>query len=323
MNGQDSDGNGCPDDIVGCNFVSLDTADPSCGYTAAPPNGLVQDDEGHGSFVAGIAAAQGDNGRGITGVAWNVHILPVKVLDCTATGRIADAAAGIRYAVQRGANVINISFGSRRDSSVLRDAVEEALAQGVTVVASAGNDGADVVTYPAAYPGVIAVAASGRVGTNGIDYTAPAEFSNFGGRVDVFAPGRRLLSTVPQAMCGRRGWFCEDGPYAYATGTSFAAPVVAGAAALILSTHPGLRPPLVRSLIMGSETATIDSSGLLDLAGALDAPLYGLGAPGTSRSGAGAPVGPVASGAGTPGPTPTRVPIPANTGYGIGTPAAR
>lgn len=301
---------GCPNDRIGCNFVSLETADPSCGYEAAPPNGAIADDEGHGSFVAGIAAAAGNDGVGVTGVAWNVRLLPVKVLDCTATGRIADAAAGIRYAVARGADVINISFGSRRDSDVLRAAVEEAIAAGVVVVASAGNDGADSVTFPAGYPGVIAVAASGRFGAGGLDYAQPAEFSNFGGRVDVYAPGRSLLSTVPLALCGRRGWFCTDGAYASATGTSFAAPIVAGAAALLRSQHPGLGPALVRSRLISSAAPL----GLIDLDAAVAQPFFTAGAPGTSRDGGGAPAGPSTNSGTAPVGGSPLVPVPANTG---------
>ncbi|MGE3858136.1 MAG: S8 family serine peptidase, partial [Dehalococcoidia bacterium] len=166
----DADGNCCVADIVGCNFVSLNTADPSCGYTAAPPNWHTNDDEGHGTFVAGLAAAAGDNALGVTGLAWNARILPVKVLDCTATGRIADAAAGIRYAARMGAQVINVSFGATTDSLVLREAVQEAQARGAIIVASAGNESQSAITYPAAYPGVISVAASGRYTAQGIDY---------------------------------------------------------------------------------------------------------------------------------------------------------
>src|SRR5690606_16499485 len=121
-----------------------------------------------GTFVAGIAAAHGDNGEGIAGIAWQARILPVKVLDCTATGRVADAAAGIRYAARQGADVINVSFGTSRDSAVLREAVDEALAVGAVVVGSAGNEGVSLVTFPAAYPGVIAVGASGRLTPPGV-----------------------------------------------------------------------------------------------------------------------------------------------------------
>ena len=188
---------------------------PSCGYSEPPPNWRAWDDERHGTFVAGLAAAAGNNGTGITGIAWQARILPVKVLDCTATGRIADAAAGIRYAARMGADVINVSFGASNDSLVLREAIQEAQTRGAVVVASAGNDGRRGATYPAAYPGVIAVAASGLVTGGGIDYRAPASFTNFGA-VDIMAPGVNVLSTVPPELCGQRGWICTDGPYAVA-----------------------------------------------------------------------------------------------------------
>ncbi|MFA7248422.1 MAG: S8 family serine peptidase [Dehalococcoidia bacterium] len=289
----DADGNGCPADIVGCNFVSLATADPSCEYTAAPPNWRTSDDEGHGTFVAGLAAAAGDNGAGITGIAWNARILPVKVLDCTATGRIADAAAGIRYAARMGAQVINVSFGATADSLVLREAVEEAQARGSMIVASAGNESQRAITYPAAYPGVVSVAASGRIGAEGVDYRSLALFTNFGG-VDVMAPGVGVVSTVPEAACGTRGWTCIDGPYASASGSSFATPIVAGAVALLRARFPDLSPALLRSILLGSrQPGTLAADpGLLDIGAAVDWPIYSNGAPGTSRAGDGPPRGP-------------------------------
>ena len=290
----DADGNGCASDIVGCNFVSLTTADPSCGYTMPPPNWRTQDDEGHGTFVAGLAAAAGDNSTGITGVAWNARILPVKVLDCTATGRIADAAAGIRYAARMGAHVINVSFGATTDSLVLREAVEEAQSRGAIIVASAGNESQRAVTYPAAYAGVISVAASGRTTAQGIDYRSLAPFTNFGG-VDIMAPGVNVLSTVPESACEERGWTCIDGPYASASGSSFATPIVAGAVALLRAQYPDISGALLRALLLETRQAgTLPSDpGLLDIGAAVDQPLFREGVPGTSRAEAGAPGGPV------------------------------
>lgn len=281
----DTDQNGCVADIVGCNFVSLNTADPSCGYTTAPPNWQTNDDEGHGTFVAGLAAAAGNNARGVTGVAWNARILPVKVLDCTATGRIADAAAGIRYAARMGADVINVSFGATTDSLVLREAVEEAQARGAIIVASAGNESQRSITFPAAYPGVISVAASGRQTAQGIDYRSLASFTNFGG-VDVMAPGVNVLSTVPQSACGSRGWTCLDGPYASASGSSFATPIVAGAVALLRAHHPDLSPALLRALLLDTrQPGTLSSDpGLLDIGAALQHEVHRQPAPGLSRA---------------------------------------
>ncbi len=294
-NGRDDDGNGCVDDVSGCSFVSPVTADPSCGYTTAPPHAGVQDDEGHGTFVAGIAAAAGNNGRGITGVAWDARLLPVKVLDCTATGRISDAAGGIRYAARLGADVINISFGTLTDSPVLRDAIREAQALGAVVVASAGNDGRRGVTYPARYDDVLSVAASGLQRATGLDYRATATFANFGGGVDFLAPGVRVLSTVPTGLCGRRGWVCgEDGPYAVASGSSFATPVVAGAVAVMLARHPDRSPDLAVRLLLGARGpgATVADARVLDLGAAVEREVFTLGAPGTSRAGGGAVPGP-------------------------------
>ena len=289
----DADGNGCIADIVGCNFVSLSTADPSCGYTMAPPNWRTADDEGHGTFVAGLAAAAGNNSRGISGIAWNARILPVKVLDCTATGRIADAAAGIRYAARMGADVINVSFGATSDSLVLREAVQEAQARGAIIVASAGNESQQSLTYPAAYPGVISVAASGRLTEQGVDYRSLASFTNFGG-VDVMAPGVGVISTVPESACGTRGWVCLDGPYASASGSSFATPIVTGAVALLRARYPDLSPMLLRALLLDSRQAGTLSSdpGLLDIGAALERPIYEAEAAGLSRAATGDSRGP-------------------------------
>ena len=294
LSGRDDDGNGCVADFAGCNFVTLATADPDCGYDVPPPNARAWDDDGHGSFVAGLAAAAGDNATGMTGVAWQARLLSVKVLDCTATGRIADAAAGIRYAARMGAHVINVSFGTTNDSLVLREVILEAQAHGALVVASAGNDGRPGITYPAAYPGVISVAASGRVGPTGIDYRALAAFTNFGA-VDVMAPGVNVLSAVPREFCGTHGWICTDGPYASASGSSFATPIVAGAAALLRARFPEAAAPLLRMLLLNSRQpgALPGDPGLLDIGAALEAPLYRAGVPGATRAGdAGAPPGP-------------------------------
>jgi subtilisin family serine protease len=288
-NERDDDGNGCIDDAFGCSFVSLATADPSCGYRLAPPNGLVSDDEGHGTFVASIAAASGDDGRGITGVTWAARLLPVKVLDCTATGRISDAAAGIRYAARQGADIINISFGSPSDSRLLHEAISEAEAAGALVVASAGNEGPGGATFPARYDSVLSVTASGVRGAaadGSVDYERGAHFASTGDGVDLFAPGLDVAGAVPVALCNRGLWLCRsEEPYAVAAGSSYAAPLAAGAAALVLAERPGLAPALVRALILGSARRGAGGEPLLDVAAALEAELFGIGVPGTARPG--------------------------------------
>lgn len=308
-NGRDDDANGCVDDVSGCSFVSLESADPSCGYRRRPPVADAADDEGHGTFVAGVAAAAGNNGIGAAGVAWDVRILPVKVLDCTATGRISDAAVGIRYAARSGASVINISFGALTDSRALRDAVAEAQdVYGAVIVASAGNDASWRVTYPARYPGVIAVGGSGDRAADGtIDFTRLAPFSVRGPDLSLIAPALDLVAPVPAAACTRGSWTCIDRqPYAQASGTSFATPLVAGAVALVRSRWPGLSNGFVRELVIGNARPARDGAPpLLDIAAALAPRLREAALPGTSRSDTGAPAGPGANGANAGGTEPS------------------
>jgi len=184
------------------------------------------DDHWHGTAVAGIAAAESNNGIGIAGVAWNCMILPVKVMDENGDGFYADVIEGIIWAVDNGAHVINLSVGGSIDDPDLEAAVEYAYQNGAVVVASSGNDGSSVA-YPAAYDSwVLAVASTD------MDDMRPPE-SNFGPEVDVAAPGESILTTAPI-------WYTPPNflPYLWAWGTSFAAPHVSGMAALIMSIKP-------------------------------------------------------------------------------------
>jgi subtilisin family serine protease len=191
------------------------------------------DDHWHGTHVAGIAGAQGNNGRGVAGVAWNVKIMPLKVLDSSGNGYDTDVAAAIIWAADRGVKVLNMSLGADESSSVLADAVDYAYRKGCLMVAAAGNEGANRVLYPAAYTQVIAVSAVNY-------YSGIAYYSNYGPEIEVAAPGGdgsyRVLSTVP-------GW------YGYAAGTSMATPHVAGLAALLWSANPSLTAAQVRYCI--------------------------------------------------------------------------
>ena len=179
------------------------------------------DDNGHGTHVAGLAAAATDNGVGVAGMDWSARILPLKVLDSSGSGYDSDIASAIRYAADSGAEVINLSLGSSTSSLTLQAAVTYAYGKGATIVAAAGNEGASSVSYPAAYKGVIAV---GAVDSGG----ARAEFSNYGSKLDLVAPGVGLLSTYP------------NGSYQKMSGTSMASPMVAGAACLVLAALPDL-----------------------------------------------------------------------------------
>src|SRR4051812_32929197 len=195
------------------------------GYNAISGSSNAADDNGHGTVVAGIAAADRDNGIGSFGVDPSTKILPVKVLDATGTGTVANIAKGITWAVDHGATVINLSLGSPTDSSTLRSAVNYAIARNVVVVAAAGNDGSTTPDYPAAYPGVIAV---GAVANDDPVNPMLDDYSNRGSWVSLVARGDDMVGPLP------------GGHYGIGSGTSFAAPIVAGAATLVLGKYTGM-----------------------------------------------------------------------------------
>jgi hypothetical protein len=219
-NGLDDDGNGKVDDLHGWHFWHFYD-----GGTYLPKeDGDVADDHGHGTHVAGIAAAEINNGVGIAGVAGNSRMMVVKVLDQDGDGYYSDLAQGIVYAVDNGARIINLSLGAPDPSEALQVAIDYAYARGAVLVAASGNDGTEVL-YPAAAEHVLAVAA-----TDPGDEWAP--FSNHGPEVDVAAPGTHIYSTGWSGVC--------PGRYCYMQGTSMATPHVAGLAALMRSVRPDL-----------------------------------------------------------------------------------
>lgn len=174
------------------------------------------DPNGHGTHIAGIIAASSNNGVGTAGLASGVEILPVRALDETGYGDDAGIAEGVLWAVDNGADVINLSLGSPTRDPVLAAAVDSAISRGVTVVASSGNDGANgnPISYPAALPGVIAVSATSFGDQKAI-------FSTTGDYVSLAAPGVSIMSTWPGSG------------YAYSSGTSMSAPFVTASAALV------------------------------------------------------------------------------------------
>ncbi|MGZ5423216.1 MAG: S8 family peptidase [Candidatus Aminicenantales bacterium] len=210
----------------------------SSGHDFANNDDDATDDVWHGTHVAGIAAADTNNAEGIAGVAWNCRILPVKVTDATGDGFYSWIIDGIIWAADHGADVINVSLGGNYPDPFLEDACKYAHDKGSVVVAAAGNDGIALVLYPAAYDAyVLAVAAS--------DYNDEiADFSSFGPEVDVAAPGVWILASAPQ-------WYVGDGflPYLFGSGTSMAAPHVAGLAALIKGVKPDLSVDDIMKLI--------------------------------------------------------------------------
>ncbi len=194
------------------------------------------DSNGHGTFVAGVIAAKRNNGLGIAGVS-RASILPVRVLNARGRGRDSDISRGIRWAAKHGADVINLSLGGGGSTRILKDAVRYATRKGSLVVAASGNSGGTRPMYPAAYPQAIAV---GATDVN----DRMTWFSDHGDWLDVVAPGVDIASTVP-----RNG-------YAIGDGTSFSSPLVAGAAALVLSEHRRWSVATLRSsLIRGAADA--------------------------------------------------------------------
>lgn len=181
----------------------------------------VKDYTGHGTHVAGVAAAATGNDTGVAGSCPACRLLIAKVIGQDGSARVADVAEGIVWSTDHGADVINLSLGSKSQSSTRRRAVEYAQRRGVVVVAAAGNyDDGDTV-YPAAYGGVLGVTSTDRNDVRDPDYSR-------GNWVDVAAPGVDILSTVP-------------GGYASKTGTSIASPHVAGLAGLLASQHRSAR----------------------------------------------------------------------------------
>ncbi|NUQ37112.1 MAG: S8 family serine peptidase [Caldilineales bacterium] len=213
--------------LPGWDFISND-ADPS-------------DDNGHGTHVAGIIAAGLNNGQGISGMA-NVRILPVKVLDVNNNGWWSHVASGITYAVDQGAQVINLSLSGSTDSTLMRSAAAYAEAHGVLVVAAAGNASTDTPYYPAVYTNTLTASATT---TTDDRWT----LSNFGPAIDVAAPGATVYSTL---------WTATDpNGYNFKSGTSMAAPHVSGLAALLLSARPDLSKDDLKAII----TQTADDLG--------------------------------------------------------------
>jgi subtilisin family serine protease len=218
------------------NEVSGPTGEPGDNTVQPIKNNGPIDDNGHGTHVAGIIAAQADNGEGIAGVAPNCRIMPVKVLAYNTRGFDGDVVAGIVWAVDHGARIVNMSLGGEGGGRSLERAIQYAGARGTLVVAAMGNDGEDPthnyganLNYPAAYSGVLAVAAVQPD-------SSPAGFSNHGRWCSVAAPGTRILSTTPTYEV----YDPVSLGYDNLDGTSMATPFVAGVAALTLSAQPGL-----------------------------------------------------------------------------------
>jgi subtilisin family serine protease len=260
-NGLDDDGNGYIDDVRGWDFGDGDaSAMPTAFYD--PASGI---DAGfHGTFGAGLAAAASNNGVGIVGVAWQCRILPLKISNASSEIPLDAVTEAVEYAADNGAHILNMSFGAPGDSGVaeyFQALVDLATDAGALVVAAAGNDGLSDFFYPAACDGALSVGATD-------DLNQRASFSNWGAWVDVAAPGQFLWSSIcrnytvdfASSLFYQFLWAWDGvNPYMYGDGTSFASPIAAGVAALVLSQYPGLPPALLEQhLIATGDALTYD-----------------------------------------------------------------
>ncbi|MBI1182985.1 S8 family serine peptidase [bacterium] len=238
----DNDNNGYVDDISGWNFLS--------------GNDNITDDNGHGSNVTGIIAATGNNQLGLAGMDWNCKVMICKVLGSDGKGQFSAVASGLYYAVDMGAHVVNMSLGGSGFSTTLQEAIDYAYDHNVTVVASMGNKNDATIQYPAGCKHVVAVGATDTDNSrsNPFDWGGG---SSYGYHISVVAPGSKI--------CGLN--YNDDYDFEkYYSGTSQAAPHVAGLVSLMLGLNPALEPDSLRSLLIagardGVGLATEDKPG--------------------------------------------------------------
>jgi subtilisin family serine protease len=286
-NGIDDDGNGLADDVSGWDWVDDDNT---------PDDGA-----GHGTHVAGTIAAQGNDSTGVTGVAWDAGIVPLRVLGNDGSGWVSDVIKGYKYAADNGIPIVNASLGGSSSSQTERDAL--AAASNVLFVVAAGNDGADndvTGSFPCNYDldNVVCVAATGQ--SDGL-----AGFSNYGATtVDLAAPGVNIASTYIDSNDD------SQPDWRYLSGTSMATPHVAGVAALVRSQRPSATVAEVRAAmldsvdVMSSLNGCVASDGRLNAYRALSGAVQTPAPPPAAQSCAARPV------AAAPAPAPTSEPEP-------------
>jgi len=263
-------------------------------------SGSAEDTHGHGTNVAGILAARGNNGIGIAGVAWNVKVLPYRALGSGQQGSSSALADAIVRAAERNTRVINLSLVIDANSEAVHQAIKYAWSKNAVIVASAGNDGTNRVRYPAAYEEVIAVGSVNRE-------TQRSTFSNYGDWIEVVAPGEMILTTMSNQTT-------HD--YSLVHGTSMAAPHVSGLAALLISQNPNRSNVEVRELIksgaidVGRVGKDIDFGyGVINLKASLERGAAPTPSPSSTPFPSASP-SPSPTPASTPTPSPSPVPSP-------------
>lgn len=225
------------EDLASTNFVA--------GYDFVNSDADPTDDNGHGSHVCGTIAQSTNNSIGVTGIAYNCSIMPVKVLNASGSGTYTQIVDGIYWATDHGADIINMSLGGSSGSTALQDAVNYAWNNGVLVVCAAGNSNSSSPFYPAAYTVCMSVSA-----TNSAD--GKADYSNYGSTIDICAPGGDSVDRNGDGYMDGvlQNTFDSSGDgYFFYTGTSMASPHVAGTAALVKAINPALTNAQIRSIL--------------------------------------------------------------------------
>ncbi len=205
------------------------------GYNTITRTSNTADDNGHGTAVAGLIAARTNNSKGIAGMCWNCRILPIKALNQRGSGDDASVARGIVWATDNGAQIINLSLGGTRRSTLIHEAVQYATNRGLLVIAASGNEQqqGNPISYPAGYPEVLAVSSTGNTDTI-------TGFANTGDYIDLAAPGVGLWTTLP------------NDEYGSPNGTSFSSPYVAGTAGLVRAVRPDLAGMAIKCILEAS-----------------------------------------------------------------------
>ncbi|MBW4673111.1 MAG: S8 family peptidase [Desmonostoc geniculatum HA4340-LM1] len=219
------------------------------GYDFVNDTEEAKDDHGHGTHVAGTIAQATNNKYGVAGIAYEASLMPLKVLNSYGGGTVADIAEAIKFAADKGADVINMSLGGGGESKLMKEAIDYAHRKGVVIVAAAGNESTNGASYPARYPHVIGVSAIGPDGEK-------APYSNFGAGVDISAPGGSEAGKILQETINEKG----EGVFLGFQGTSMASPHVAGVAALIKAT--GIKEPDEILKILKQSARVIQDDGL-------------------------------------------------------------
>ncbi|MFA6571389.1 MAG: S8 family serine peptidase [Bacteroidota bacterium] len=255
LDGIDNDGNGFVDDVIGYDFVDQTVGNIGDYFSQDP---LPQDEHGHGTNVSGVIAAQGNNHEGMIGLAYNSKIMVLRAFDATGNAESDDISRAIVYAALNGAKVLNFSFGEVYASNLMHEAIRFAASMGCVMPASSGNNNWDLNHYPSDYEECISV---GSVNKD----SKRSSFSNYGTRIGLTAPGNDIMTTIPY------------GGYSKKSGTSFSAPFVSAASALLFELDSTLKSKEVAGILKSTTTEAGDDgwdiffgAGILNVERAVD-----------------------------------------------------